>query len=255
MQLCIFLHGSMAQWAMCRMFCKFPRASNGMQQCSMLFVFDMRTAASNTHAPLCNRPNNENINSNTYSNDTHSFRKCCIANCSKEYFVDGLVFNDDICSSVSFGSSLLPLPFPLLLWWWLLLLLPLLPLLYCKLFCCENECCCGYWWLGEADLPFCSMWWIIASSWCCCNNDFSTCCCCCCWWWCWWWDGDDGDDAFVCADEWICASSRSIGTFSVCAAARAPDDRVDAFDWACGKGINNIWLIRISLKIWWGNDK
>lgn len=167
-------------------------------------------------------------------NTTYSLRKCCIANCSNEYFADGLLFNDDICSSVSLGSSLMPLSLFLWCCWWLLLL-------YCILVCCENDCC-RYWWLGEPDLPFCSMWLIIASSCCCCNNALSNCCwcccccwcwccCCCCWWWWYWLFGDDGDDDFVWV-EWICASSRSIGTFSVCAAARAPDDSVDALDCA-----------------------
>lgn len=126
--------------------------------------------------------------------------------------MDGLAFSDDNCSSVSSESSRLPLLIDAL-WWLLLLELYWWPL---ELLCCE---CCWYWWLGEPDFPFCSMWLMIVSS-----------------WWCWMcfslgWLGDDGDDAF--ADEWICASKRSIGTFNVWAAARAPDDKVDAFDCAC----------------------
>lgn len=45
-----------------------------------------------------------------------------------------------------------------------------------------------------------------------------------------WWLGDDGVDNLP-DDECIWASRRSIGTLRVWAAARAPDDNVDAFDW------------------------
>lgn len=110
--------------------------------------------------------------------------------------------------------------------------------------------------VGDIDWTLYSM----ISSWC-------WCCCCCCWWCnsacCCCWCGDkwpvgpplvrddlmwcDEDDvrfsmvaavwlpAFVLALTWTWASRRSIGTFSVWAAARAPDDRVDVFDWICGR--------------------
>lgn len=61
------------------------------------------------------------------------------------------------------------------------------------------------------------------------------------------WFGDDGVDNFPDA-ECICASRRSIGTLRVWAAARAPDDNVDAFDWTYyGKLEETEWILLIQI--------
>lgn len=154
----------------------------------------------------------------------------------------GLTVNDDACSSFSSwwcagsvnrsrwcidsfwrsmwcGESAIWFP----LWWLVPLTKPflwwLLPAAWLPWCCDLNICSCWYTCAWACDFPLCSrrsgmissLWW---------RSDFSI------------WFGFVGDGLPLLL-EWTCASSRSIGTFSVCAAARAPDDIVDAFDCTC----------------------